>query len=184
MSVSVKKAISLGKDFGDVTISVNGAVIEVHSDGSVDAYTDAAVKLDSAANDSAPASPAKAAAPKVGDRMPDGTIYAGDSPDTGKPMYTTPADAPLSMDFNKATKYAKSLGAHGHNDWRLPTKAELNVLFNNRASIGGFSVGIHPTGWYWSGTPEDEWDAWGQRFSDGYRLDNDKGDHSSVRCVR
>ena len=28
--------------------------------------------------------------------MPDGSIYAGVSPDTGKPMYTTPKDAPLT----------------------------------------------------------------------------------------
>ena len=32
---------------------------------------------------------------KSGEKMPDGTIYAGISPATGKPMYTTPSDAPL-----------------------------------------------------------------------------------------
>jgi len=31
---------------------------------------------------------------KPGDRMPDGTICAGILPRTGKPMYTTPNDAP------------------------------------------------------------------------------------------
>jgi hypothetical protein len=33
---------------------------------------------------------------QVGDKMPDGTIYVGISPDTGNAMYTTPADAPLT----------------------------------------------------------------------------------------
>jgi len=40
--------------------------------------------------------------PKVGDKMPDGTVLAGISPDTNKPMYATPADASLTMTFNEA----------------------------------------------------------------------------------
>jgi hypothetical protein len=32
--------------------------------------------------------------PEVGDTMKDGTIYAGISPDTGKPFYAMPEDAP------------------------------------------------------------------------------------------
>ena len=33
----------------------------------------------------------------------------------------------------------------------MPTKEELNVLFNNRAEIGGFNeTGSDPAGWYWS----------------------------------
>lgn len=33
---------------------------------------------------------------KPGTIVPDGSIYAGVSPDTGKPIYTTPKDAPLA----------------------------------------------------------------------------------------
>jgi hypothetical protein len=122
---------------------------------------------------------------KPGDDMPDGTIYAGVSPDTGKPMYTTPADARLTMTFNEAKEYATKLDAHGHKDWHVPTKAELSVLFNNRAAIGGFDVtGSHPAGWYWSASQNYEWGAWGQRFSDGCHFTNAKDDHSSARCVR
>src|SRR5580704_12929695 len=89
--------------------------------------------------------------PKLGEKMPDGTIYAGISPDTNKPMYATPADVPPTMTFNQATEYAAHLDAHGHKDWRMPTKAELNVLFNNRAAIGGFDLsGNDPAGLCWS----------------------------------
>ena len=127
----------------------------------------------------------EAAEPKVGEKMPDGTIYAGISPDTGKAMYTTPAEAPLTMTFNEATKYAAQLDAHGHQDWHVPTKAELNVLFNNRAAIGGFNVtGSYPAGWYWSASANTKWGAWGQRFSDGFQGYNRKVDPSSVRYVR
>jgi hypothetical protein len=118
--------------------------------------------------------------------MPDGTVFAGISPETTKPMYATPADASLAMRFNKATEYAAQLDVHGHHDWRVPTKAELNVLFNNRAAIGGFNVtGSHPAGWYWSASQDNQFDAWGQRFSDG-RQSNASGKASlfAVRCVR
>jgi hypothetical protein len=81
--------------------------------------------------------------------------------------------------------YAAKLDAHGHRDWRLPTKGELNVLFNNRAAIGGFIVtGSGPEGWYWSASEYGRWNAWAQRFSDGYWSNYYKGDRSSVRCVR
>jgi len=123
--------------------------------------------------------------PKIGDKMPDGTVLAGISPDTNKPMYATHADASLTMTFNEAQEYATKLDAHGHKDWRVPTKAELNVMFNNRAAIGGFDVtGSNPAGWYWSASPDTKWLAWGQRFSDGYQNNYDKGSHSAVRCVR
>src|SRR5205085_7850986 len=96
------------------------------------------------------------AEPKPGHRMADDTIYAGISPDTTKPMYTTPEDAPLTYTFNEARKYASKLDAHSHRDWRVPTKGELNVLFQNKAAIGGFDVtGSPPAGWYWSSTEFD-----------------------------
>jgi len=120
--------------------------------------------------------------PAPGDKMPDGTIFAGVSPDTGKAMYATPADASLSMKFNKAREYAARLDAHGHKDWRVPTKAELNVLFNNRAAIVGDITG--PADWYWSSSPGSIFLAWGQCFSDGCQSEGMKLNHASVRCVR
>src|SRR5204862_7775979 len=47
------KEISLGDGFGEVAVKVNGASIEIHADGSLDTYTDAAVRAHPAANDSA-----------------------------------------------------------------------------------------------------------------------------------
>jgi len=122
---------------------------------------------------------------KIGDRMTDGTVYAGISPDTGKSMYAAPKDAPLSYTFNEAKQCAAELDAHGHRDWRVPTKAELNMLFKNRAAIGGFNVtGSYPASWYWSASSGLIWSAWEQRFSDGFQGFNDKGRHFAVRCVR
>ena len=53
----------------------------------------------------------------------------------------------------------------------MPTKAELNVLFRNRAAIGGFdTTGSNPAGWYWSSSRFYN-GAWAQRFSDGIQYD-------------
>jgi len=125
---------------------------------------------------------------KIGDKMPNGTVYAGISPETNKPMYTTPADAFLTMTFNEARKYAAKLIAHGHRDWRVPTLAELTVLFNNRAAIGGFKstydkASRHSDDWYWSTEQVSWWGKQGElgqyKFSYGSKLDP-----SLLRCVR
>ena len=160
------REISLGEDFGDVAVKVNGVRVEVHP-----------------ANDHG--KPTASTTPQIGDKMEDGTVYAGISPDTNKPMYARPADAPLTYTFNQAQKYAEQLDAHGHKDWRAPTKAELNVLFKNRAAVGGFNEsGSYPAGWYWSSSQNHDFIAWGQRFSDGYQGYNSKINASSLRCVR
>ena len=117
--------------------------------------------------------------------MPDGTIYAGVSPDTGKAIYTTPSDVPIALTFNQAAQYGVRLDAHGHKDWRVPTKAELDVLFNNRAAIGGFDVsGSQPAGLYWSSSCYDDRLKWYQRLSDGGQGIDGKQNALSVRCVR
>ena len=178
----------------DGAVSVGRARVDIRADGKIETHpsddgqpgADGAVHLHPAASDS---TPAQAADRKPGDRMPDGTIFAGISPDTGRPMYAAPADAPLTMKWKAAMKYAAKLDAYGHHDWRVPTKAELNVLYENRdkgALKGTFNVtGSHPAGWYWSSTEIDYgYYARGQHFSDGDQGWYGKGDDSSLRCVR
>ncbi|MFA6468912.1 MAG: hypothetical protein WCW35_08430 [Bacteroidota bacterium] len=82
--------------------------------------------------------------------------------------------------------YLKTSG--GYTDWYLPSKYELNLLFVNRAVIGGFS----PTGHYWSSTSWPEWPeskSWAQFFYDGgygngYQFDKDQTLDARVRAVR
>ena len=123
--------------------------------------------------------------PQIGDIMPDGTIFAGISPTTGKPMYALPKDewrrGFLKMSWDKAMKVAKNKKACGHKDYRLPDDEELNVLFNNRAAIGKFNGGF-----YWStGYRGFGRHAHAQRFSDGAVLGWIKSHKGfSVRLVR
>jgi hypothetical protein len=190
-SSSKAKEIVLGDELGDIAVKANGVRVEIHTDGSVvaytksdvDAYTNGAVHLHPAVNDDS--KPAAKAEAKPGDRMPNGTVFAGVSPDTNKPMYTTPKDAPLTMKWKAAMDYSAKLDAHGHKDWRVPTKGELNVLYNNRAAIGGFDEsGSGPADWYWSSSQYSYDGAWAQRFSDGTQVNDLKIYDSSLRCVR
>jgi Protein of unknown function (DUF1566) len=119
--------------------------------------------------------------------MPDGMVYAGASSDKDKPICAMPFDAPQTMPWKSATEYAAGLEAFGHKDWRLPTTSELQVLFQNRAAIGGLNQsGSYPAGWYWSATESRVFAdyAWVQRFSDGTRDWGRKSLQSSVRLVR
>ena len=174
--------ISFGDDFGTAVVEGGGITVELSDNGDVTVHTNGNVKLRPAANDHAKP---ESTEPKIGDRMADGTVYAGISPDTNKPMYATPKDAKLTMKWKQAMEYAARLDAHGHQDWHVPTKSELNVLFQNRAAIGGFNVsGSNPAGWYWSSSQTSNYGAWAQRFSDGGQDGYLKGTVSSLRLVR
>ena len=111
-------------------------------------------------------------APEVGDRMEDGTIYAGISPDTNEAMYAAPADE-VMMNFNLAAARAEGLSRMAGKAYRVPSEGELNVLFNNRAAIGGFNeTGSFSVSCYWSSTLDPDVDNFAriQRFSaDGHR---------------
>jgi hypothetical protein len=128
-------------------------------------------------------------APKPGDKMPDGSICAGRSPENGKMMYTTPVDEPLTCTFKQAAEQAavhNMTDTFGHHDWRVPMTAELNVMFNNRAAIGRFNLsgstpGFTPAGWYWSSSADIVWTAWSQRLRDGSQINNFKNYQMSLR---
>jgi hypothetical protein len=168
-----------------VAVHGKGVKVEIDADGNVTVYTNGGVKARPFEQPPTLVTSAPAEALKVGASMPDGSIYAGVSPDTGKPMFATPKDVPMHCNFNQTADYAANLDAHGHKDWRVPTKAELNVLFGNRAAIGGFDTsGSYPAGWYWSSS-RCPFIAWVQRFSDGHQLYvNSRGLQSALRCVR
>jgi hypothetical protein len=74
----------------------------------------------------------------VGDRMDDGTICGGISPDTNKMMYVVVADEPLTLTFNEAVTRARELSQERGTFYKVPSAAELEVLYKNRAAIGGF----------------------------------------------
>ncbi len=95
------------------------------------------------------------------------------------------------MDFNTAANYAKNLEFGGKKDFRVPSKEELNVLFENRekgALKGTFNLDCWShAGYYWSSTCAPIFNysyAHRRRFGDGGIGDSHRREISSVRCVR
>jgi hypothetical protein len=173
----------------DAAVVRGNMVGEFNAAGDVPVCSNGNVRLRPAVNDGNRQEPE--AMPEIGDKMEDSTIYAGISPDTNKPMYALPADAPLVMMWKKAMMYAADFVGHGHpkGAFRVPTKGELNVLFQNRARIGGFSESEScwdARDWYWSST-EDHFSLacrWGQDFDTGFQSYHHKSGAGSVRLVR
>jgi hypothetical protein len=63
------------------------------------------------------------------------------------------------MKWEEAKKACKNLG----DGWRLPSKDELNLLYENKEKIGGFAKR-----YYWSSTEYGDNKAWRQTFNSGY----------------
>ena len=84
-------------------------------------------------------------------------------------------DILIEKKWNDALKSCEQLG----DGWRLPTKEELNTIFQNKESIKN----LKDKG-YWSST-EDEFNyAWGQGFKDGLQKTAKKELKLNVRPVR
>jgi hypothetical protein len=80
---------------------------------------------------------------------------------------------------NYAAKICYDLVENGYSDWHLPSLDELNKLYINRASIGGFA-----NDYYWSSSEFDYTEAWIQGFSNGLQLHDFKFNEYYVRAVR
>jgi hypothetical protein len=114
----------------------------------------------------------------------DGTFYAGTSPKTYRPFYATPTDAPAPANWKDATAYCETLEASGHADWRLPTKEELDTLYQNREE--GSLKNSFGSDWYWSSTPNASYVGmvWQKKFSSGVSEAFSEVSTAAVRCVR
>ncbi len=86
-----------------------------------------------------------------------------------------------------AAQLCRDLSLGGFNDWYLPSKYELNLMYQNigqgnllgLGNVGGFaSVG------YWSSTENDSIYAWQQNFANGSQYDGHKFSSTRVRAVR
>lgn len=65
-------------------------------------------------------------------------------------------------------------------DWRLPTKYELNLMYERKGIIGNFTRTN-----YWSIIETDNRsNAWSQNFGDGSQLSQEKSTENSVRLIR
>ncbi|MCL2411338.1 MAG: DUF1566 domain-containing protein, partial [Treponema sp.] len=73
----------------------------------------------------------------------------------------------LAVDVTAPAALAcRNYSNNGLNDWFLPSRDELNALFQNRALVGNLG-----TSWYWSSSQFDAHLAWDQSFASGSQDD-------------
>jgi len=84
-----------------------------------------------------------------------------------------------------AAKICKDLVLNGYDDWYLPSRDELNLLYQNRNAIGGFmSASVTPSSGYWSSSEDSRTTAWSQRFDTGTQESHYKNSTFDVRAIR
>ena len=79
------------------------------------------------------------------------------------------------MNWDDAMKACADLG----DGWRLPTRLELLLMYNNQDELGGFAFN-----YYWSSTEFDYFNAWIQYFGNGNQNFFSKFNYYYVRAVR
>ena len=127
--------------------------------------------------------PAAKAALKIGDRIADGSIFAGLTADGEAQIYASPADLGV-MSFNDCAEATAALNVKNYRDlgnWQIPSIENLHVLQKNQdqgALRGTFAKSYRDflgfPKWYWSSTEDrgdpshaDSSHAYGVDFSDG-----------------
>ena len=85
------------------------------------------------------------------------------------------------IEENTAAKMVMAYNGGGQSDWFLPSKDELNAMYENLAKqeTGGFINDL-----YWSSSDYSADRAWGQFFDDGSQSERNKFNKARVRAVR
>ena len=86
-----------------------------------------------------------------------------------------PKSSELRMTWDDATSYCSELDIDGQVGWRLPTKDELNEIFE--------SDNDYADSYYWTST-ENDGCVWVQGFANGTQGVNGKCGNYYVRAVR
>lgn len=97
----------------------------------------------------------------------DGTIF-----DTTTNLLWQQSPSNKKFTWESANEYCKSLTLAGHNDWRLPTKEELEHLINRKYCSAIDPILKCKPGWYWSSTlyVSSQGGAWCIAFSGDGRV--------------
>lgn len=106
-------------------------------------------------------------------------LIGGTSTWIGSGPGNTTAIAGGCADANCAARVSFNAVLSGYNDWVLPSKDELNLLYLNRNIIGGFSATD-----YWSSSEVSDIAAWKQNFSTGLQGMLYKNNTYRIRSVR
>lgn len=84
-------------------------------------------------------------------------------------------------DMDSAARLCADLEERGYDDWYLPSKTELEAMYNNLylAGLGGFA-----DSWYWSSTEGSNVGAWGHIYPTNNMTFDTKDKLLLVRAIR
>ena len=112
-----------------------------------------------------------------------GGIIVSIDPEGKKGLVAAPRDlmGGAKLAWDEAKSSCEFMEVNGYNDWRLPSKAELELLYKNlkEKDYGNFEDDS-----YWSSSKSGYNNAWGVSFSSGRNYDFDKLGNHLVRPVR
>jgi len=108
-----------------------------------------------------------------------GTSIAGTSTAVGTGAANTAKIVAGCAEANTAAKVADAYSLNGYDDWYLPSKDELDLLYDQKTVVGVFANAN-----YWSSTESDIYNAWYQYFGDGSGNGYEKYSTLPVRAVR
>jgi hypothetical protein len=84
--------------------------------------------------------------------------------------------------------YSVTVGGTTYDDWFLPSKDELNEMYQNKSTIdstaGANGGSSFDSVYYWSSTEDDGFSAWRETFASGNPFPGSKGGQKRVRAVR
>ena len=92
-----------------------------------------------------------------------------------------------TSETDRAAQLCDALSHNGFEDWFLPSKDELNAIWDNlvnNGSGGNSGVGGFANYYYWSSSELDSSEAWAQYFDDGIQTSGNKYYDTRVRAVR
>jgi len=121
---------------------------------------------------------------RIGDTGPAGGLIfydKGNAFDGWRYQEAAPADLPGTYQWGGAARACADYVYGGYDDWVLPSKGMLNLMYTNlkKKGLGGFK-----DDWYWSSSQYLSNTAWVQSFSSGIRNDSYERNTHCVRSVR
>ena len=123
----------------------------------------------------------------------EGGLIASLNTTNGTGIIAAPSDQASGL-WDEANLVCTALDLGGKTDWYLPSKDELNLLWENLADSDGDNsntgtsdpnnIGGFANNDYWSSTHFDSVDVWIQSFNNGYQFNYGRGTTFNVRAVR
>ena len=108
-----------------------------------------------------------------------GTMHGATGTDNGTGQANTTAKATGCGESGIAAKLCNDLVLNDYEDWYLPSKDELNLLYLQKAVVGGFTADS-----YWSSSEGTADYAWFQSFDNGQTFHYNKNYSNKVRAIR